>query len=172
MPYEILLDRTGASETSGALSTSDPLLHIKLQPHQSLSREGFVTFIGLTFLLMLVPLSILIGTVMWWGIAPFVVGALALMWLMLKRSWRDGTLTEELMLSRDAIKIHRYNPRGPDQSWSANPYWVKLGLHPVPVENYLTLKGSDREVELGRFLSPEERKSLHNTLSDALRLTK
>jgi uncharacterized membrane protein len=37
-----------------------------------------------------------------------------------------------------------------------------------PVENYLTLRGAGREVEIGRFLTPEERVSLHEELELAL----
>lgn len=172
MPYEILTDRLGASEKSGAPSSSEPLLHIRLTPHQSLSPQGFVTFVGITFVLMLVPLTALIGTKLWWGIAPFVLGALAFLWLMLKRSWRDGTLREELRLWQDRIEIIRHNPRADNQTWEANPYWVRPALHPEPVEDYLTLTGGPRDVELGRFLSPEERKTLHDALANALHRAK
>ncbi|MEM8820806.1 MAG: DUF2244 domain-containing protein [Pseudomonadota bacterium] len=37
-------------------------------------------------------------------------------------------------------------------------------------ENYLTLKGGGREIELGAFLSPEERLSLAERLEDAIRI--
>ena len=168
MPYEILADRTGASENSGALSRSEPLLHIRLTPHQSLSREGFVTFIGITFVLMMVPLTVFIGSGLWWGVAAHVFGALALCWTLLRRSWKDGTLTEDLRLWSDRIEIARYNPRSADQHWEANPYWVQLKLHPKPVTNYLTLSGGSRDVELGRFLTPEERLSLRDLLERRL----
>ncbi len=169
MPYEILVDRSATSAQSGVASASEPLLHIRLTPHQSLSRSGFVTFISLTFVLMLVPLTAFVGTMLWWGLAPFVLATLALIWLMLKRSWRDGTLMEELRLWPERIEILRANPRGPAQHWHANPYWVRLNLYPTPVEQYLTLTGGEREVELGRFLTPEERKTLHDHLMARLR---
>jgi uncharacterized membrane protein len=38
-----------------------------------------------------------------------------------------------------------------------------------PVEHYLTLKGAGREVEIGAFLSEDERKALHGELADAIR---
>lgn len=37
-----------------------------------------------------------------------------------------------------------------------------------PVPNYVTLKGNSREVEIGAFLSEEERKQLHRDLLAAL----
>jgi len=168
MPFDVITHDLEASANAGASALSAPLLHIRLRPHQSLSPNGFVTFIGLTFLMMLVPLSALMGTVLWWGVAPFVLGALTLMWFMLKRFWRDGTLTEDLRLWPERIEIERINPRGAPQQWSANPYWVTLALHPKPISNYLTLKGNNREVELGSFLSPDERKTLYAFLTTEL----
>jgi len=38
-----------------------------------------------------------------------------------------------------------------------------------PVAHYITLKGGGREVEIGAFLSEDERKTLHGELADALR---
>lgn len=180
MPIEVLTDRLGASETSGAPFASDTLLlHLRLRAHQSLSPEGFVTFIGLTFVMMLVPLTVLIGTGLWWGVAPFVLGSLGLCWLLLKRSWRDRSLQEDLRLWPARLEIHRQNPRGPDQHFEANPYWLRPVLHSGPksgpssgprsgpVPDYLTIEGGPRVVELGAFLTPQERRSLHQLLRQA-----
>ncbi len=43
-----------------------------------------------------------------------------------------------------------------------------MDLHPEggPVENYVTLTGGGREVEIGAFLSEEERLSLFEDLSE------
>ena len=38
-----------------------------------------------------------------------------------------------------------------------------------PVPHYVTLSGKGREVEIGAFLSEDERKALYGELSDALR---
>ena len=148
-----------------------PLARATLWPHRSLPPEGFALVIGGTFVLLLVPLVPLLGTPVLWGLLPFLMGALWLLWHFLRRSYRDGHLTEVLTLWSDRIEIRRSNPRGPDQEWHANPYWVKLALKETggPVTNYLTLSGGGREVELGAFLSPEEREGLHGTLSDMLR---
>jgi len=100
---------------------------------------------------------------------PFLLGALWAVWAGLRRNQRDMSLYEEVELTRGRIAITRHNPRGPRQDWEANPYWVELRLHPKgKVENYLTLRGSDREVELGAFLSPDERVALHGELLERL----
>ncbi|WP_172299985.1 DUF2244 domain-containing protein [Pseudoruegeria sp. HB172150] len=159
-------------DTVAASGTNDAVIgwHLMLWPHRSLSPEGFVTFFSITFLLLLVPLFAVLGSPVLWGLLPFLMGTLALTWYLIRRSWRDGSLREDLLLDQDHIEVVRREPSGTEKSWQANPYWVRVKLHESggPVENYLTLEGSGRMVEIGAFLSPEERISLYTDLTDRL----
>ncbi len=142
---------------------------VRVWPHKSMTPEGFVWFIGLTAALLAVPLLPLVGTFVLWGVLPFLLAALWGVWWGLRRNQRDMGLYEELDLSPDRIAITRHNPRGARQDWEANPYWVELRLHKKgKVENYLTLRGANREVELGAFLTPDERVALHGELQARL----
>ena len=143
---------------------------LHLWPYRSLPRRGFVWFIGATCALILLPMLSVLGSPVLWGILPFFVVAVAGMWLALSRSYRDGEIVEDLHLTRDAIRLVRHGPRGRRQDWEANPYWVRVTLHRTggPVPNYLTLKGDGREVELGAFLSEEERVALKNDVEARL----
>lgn len=150
--------------------SSDGPVELHLWPYRSLPRRGMVTFIAITCVLVLVPLLAVIGSLVLWGLLPFVLGAVGLMWYFLERSYKDGEILEELRIWPGRIELTRHNPRGPRQDWQANPYWVQVDLHRDggPVENYLTLKGGDRVVEIGAFLSPEERLELQGELMRAL----
>ncbi len=148
-------------------SNPDPdTSELRLWPHRSLPRRGFVVFIALTVILIAIPLLSLLGSPLLWVMFPFLVVAIAGMWWALQRSYRDGALHEILTLTDDIARLTRHDPRKPPQSWQANPYWVQVKIHPDsgPVENYLTLKGNDREVEIGAFLSSEERQVLLDEL--------
>lgn len=148
-----------------------PFWQVTLWPHRSLSPQGFTIFIATTCGMLLLPLLAVLGTPILWGLLPFLAGAVALMWYFLQRSNRDAQLREDLTLRADELTLIRQNPRKPPQSWTANPYWVQVTLHDTlgPVPNYLTLTGAGREVELGAFLSAEERLTLYRDLSDRLR---
>ena len=175
MPYERQTNHGEAPEQSGASSSfrhasGVAFYRVTLWPHRSLSRRGFVWFIGLSAALIALPLLALLGTAHLWWVLPFPIIAIAAIWFFLERSYKDGTVIEELRLWSDRIELNRRNPRAPAQSWSANPYWVTVHLHPTdgPVENYITLRGDGREVEIGAFLSPEERLALFDELQRAL----
>lgn len=173
MPYEIGITQPSALDHSGAevIDRPDQPLHsVALWPHQSLPRTGFVWFIGGTAALISLPLITLIGTPVLWGMLPFLMLAVAAIWWALQRSYRDGDITERLTIWPDRITLVRAGPHGKRAEWQANPYWVTPVLHATggPVPNYITLRGGDREVELGAFLTEDERITLHGEVANLL----
>lgn len=146
--------------------------HLSLTPHLSMGNVGFARVILISAGFLALPLLGVLGTPVLWGLLPFAGLALWGLWYALQRNSRDQrALREEMHLTRDRIEIRRTNPRNPAQHWEANPYWVRVKLTAKggPVEKYLTLEGGGREVELGAFLSPDERAALYDDLTLVLR---
>ncbi len=158
MPYELM-------------SSAPEETRLHLWPYRSLPRRGMVWFIGGTAALVALPLLAVVGSPVLWGLLPFLIAAIAGIWWALERSFRDAEIVEDLTLTPDQITLIRHGPRGMRADWQANPHWVKMSLHATggPVPDYLTLTGNGREVELGAFLTPEERRDLAADLSDRLR---
>ncbi|MCB6178695.1 DUF2244 domain-containing protein [Rhodobacter sp. Har01] len=144
----------------------DRTQRLRLWPHRSLSSRGFVWFIGLTALLIGVPLLAVIGSPVLWGLLPFVAAAVWAIWVALRKNGRDRAIVEVLSFSETEVTLVRHGPHGRRQEWRANPHWLRLTLHETggPVPNYLTLGGAERDVELGRFLSEPERIALYRDL--------
>lgn len=142
-----------------------PLYHKKVSPHRSLSNFGFASTIVSTACAFLLPLLAFLGTFALWALLPFIAAAVAALWYFIRRSDKDGTLSEQIFIWPDLIAVHRHNPRKRDQFWCANPFWVTVQTrHTKECPNYLTLKGAGREIELGAFLSIEERDTLHTEI--------
>lgn len=161
MPYEW---KDTAPEDSGAVSH-----RLTLWPHRSLPRRGFAWFIGTTAALMVLPLVALLGTIALWGLLPFAIVAIWAIWTALQRSYRSGEVREELHFSRDYLKLWRSDPGKEDRMWQTNPYWVRVALWTDgPVDAYLTLTDGQRKLELGAFLSPDERRELYEELKSRL----
>ena len=152
MPYEW---HDTAPDDSGAVS-----YRLRAWPYRSLPLRGFVWFIGTTAVLLLLPILAVLGSMVLWGILPFICLAIWGIWTALKRSYRSGKTTETLTLSRDSLDLHRSDPGRAAREWHTNPHWVRAALRDGPVEDYLTLTDGQREVELGAFLTPEERRAL------------
>lgn len=158
MPYEWL---PPSAETPARLH---------MWPYRSLPRRGFVGFIAATCALILVPMLAVLGSPVLWGVLPFFILAVGGIWYALSKSYRDGEIVEDLSFGAEALTLTRHGPRGRRQDWQANPHWVRLTLHPMggPVPNYLTLSGNGRDVELGAFLSEDERVKLRDELQETL----
>ena len=152
-------------ETSSTAETE-----LNLWPYRSLPKKGFVTFIAITAAMLALPLVTILGSPVVWGLLPFFGLALAGVYYAIQRNYRDGELLEVLTITHDNTRLVRHNPRGPQQQWEANTNWVSVHMHKSggPVENYVTLKGAGREVEIGAFLSSEERVTLHSELQEHL----
>lgn len=179
MPFERqIYNDTEASEFSGAScfshASTTPFYQLALWPYRSLSRRGFVWFIGITAGLICLPLLTLLGSKYLWVMLPFLASAVAAIWYFLERSYKDAMILETLTIWSDRIELSRQNPRGKPQHWQANPYWVSLKIQPNsgptagPVENYITLRGNERTVEIGAFLSAAERIDLLAELQTVL----
>lgn len=168
MPYEWIEPKKSAASPA-------PLAELHLWPYRSLLRRDFVVFIGATSALILVPMLAVLGSPVLWGILPFFGIALGGIWYALHRSYKDGEVIETLRIWKDRIMIDHHDPKRGRFGWEANPYWVELKIdrNHEKFKNYITLRGADREVELGAFLGEDERECLFSEVQEALqRLTK
>lgn len=150
----------------------DPAMReLRLWPHNSLPPQGLRFFVLATFVLLLVPLLAVLGSVLLWGLLPFILIAVGGVWYALTRSYRDRRILETLVLTDTMAHLTRQNPDGSTQEWDCNRYWARAELHAHggPVPFYVTLTGNGRKVEIGAFLSEDERKALYGELADALK---
>jgi uncharacterized membrane protein len=141
-----------------------------IQPYRSLPIKGFVWLIAIACIGFLIPLLAFIGSKVLWGLLIPCLITLATLWYFIQRNYRDAEVQEIIKLWPDLLAIQRINPQGPDQFWQANPHWVKLHIKDTPeIEGYLTITGGTREIELGAFLTPDQRNELRYRIEKAIR---
>ncbi|MEM9371784.1 MAG: DUF2244 domain-containing protein [Pseudomonadota bacterium] len=149
--------------------SDNPIYQVTLWPHRSMSPELKRTMLMLAAIGFCVPLVPAWGTPVFWGLLPFLGAGLFCLWLGFWFSDRSGQLHEELTIWRDEVRVERHEPKGRVRRWAADPFRVRVILHPdARPENYLTLKGGGREIELGAFLAPWERIELKDEVDEAL----
>lgn len=146
-----------------------PLMRLVLWPHRSLDR-GYLPWImlGATIALCL-PLIPILGSDALYVLAGFALLDLALLYGLIGLTYRSGRVREIVQLWPDRLEIERIEANGAVRSWRAHPHWVRVELHQTRrVKDYLVLSSSGRSVELGSFLTPEERRSLADRLREGL----
>ena len=146
------------NETS-ELSGVPPLLNMTLWPNRSLNKKTFLGLMGVTFGGMMIPIIPFIGTKTLLVLLPFSVITILLLFFSILLNYQAGKLYENIKIWPGLIKVTRYEKDGTSKEWRANPYWTKINLYEESqtIQNYLTLSGSGREVEVGAFLAPTER---------------
>ena len=122
------------------------------------------------FLFGLLPLFAVLGSALLWGLLPFLLITVLGLWLAIEMNYRARSVFEVLTLSDSQARLVHHDPRSGDQEWTCNRYWARPALHTTggPVPNYVTLNGEGREVEIGAFLSEDERITLYDELTRKL----
>ena len=161
----------GAAQSAAFFDRSKaPVFERRIEGYRSLPKEGFAVTIAFTMIMLFLPMFAVLGTPVLWGLLAPALLVLGALWIAIRRNTEDGTVYEEIKLWPNLLEITHVKPRKPAISWEANPYWVKAHLRQRNnIENYLTLTGGEREIELGSFLQPEERLTLKKDLEKALR---
>jgi uncharacterized membrane protein len=144
---------------------------LRLWPHNSLPARGMAAFVLTTFTLISIPVLPLLGSPLLWVMLPFTLTAAWGMYWALHRNYLGRQINEELVLDDTTAHLIRTNPKGDVQEWVCDRYWTRVTKYEDdgPVPHYITLRGKGREVEIGAFLSEEERIALYDDLQRALR---
>lgn len=139
-----------------------------LLPHRSLGRKGFLVlmivvsvlsfFTGMAFLML--------GA---WPVMGFFGLDVLLIYLAFRLNYRAGRLYETVELKEDELRVTRVFPSGRAQSWSFNPYWVRLELEESETSaNKLSVRSHGRVLLFANFLSNAEKRSFADALGAAL----
>ena len=144
----------------------DTIQQMRLWPHESLPAKGMAAFVLTTFTLILIPTLPLLGSPILWGILPFLLAAVWGIYFALQRNHKSRQILEVLTIDADDTRLTRTDPNGQVREWDCNRYWTRVTKYDDggPVTHYVTLSGKGREVEIGAFLSEEERIALYDDL--------
>lgn len=149
---------------------NDPLFDAVLYPHRSLSPRGvrrLIWGVGAALTAVAVYFTAL-GA---WPVLPFFGCELLLIVWAFRANARDGRMFERLRLTPEELTVAHVRPSGRKQQHRfAPPHWLSVDLETRPGgDNALWLASHGRTLQVGRFLTPEERAGLADALRDALR---
>jgi uncharacterized membrane protein len=84
---------------------------------------------------------------------------------------RTGLACETINLSDTELIVENVDLRGQHQSWSFQPYWVRLELaEDVQGRSILTLQSHDKSITVGTFLTNDAREGRARSLKHELAL--
>jgi uncharacterized membrane protein len=143
-----------------------------LTPHRSLGPKGFTVLMTAVCLVSFGTglLFYLIGA---WPVVGFMGLDVALIYIAFKLNYRSARLYETVDLTQNALTVTRVVPSGKAQSWSFNPYWVRLNLEDrVGRSSELSIASHGKRLVFAAFLTDHEREDFAHALNAALSAAK
>lgn len=146
----------------------DILFEAMIVPHRSLSRRGLrllLAGIGVICAANLIAFSRLHA----WPICGFAGGELVLAAVLLRLNALGAKASELLLLTPDALRVVRTDPKGRREERVLSPAWLNVVVEERPGRVPALWVGSHgvRE-ELGRVLGEAEKRDLARALAEAL----
>lgn len=120
---------------------------------------GTVSFIaGISFFL--------IGS---WPVFGFAALDVLLVYYAYRMNFYASRSYETVQLTEDSLTVLRVSPSGRRRRIKFQPYWLKIQMdNPPRPDSALMLRSHGRELEIGKFLTPEEKLELALALSAEL----
>jgi uncharacterized membrane protein len=139
-----------------------------LTPHRALSPRGFMVLMAAICLVSFATglMFFLMGA---WPVIGFLGLDVLLIYIAFRLNFRALRLYETVDLTDEALTVTRVDPSGQTQSWSFNPYWVRLSLNPrIGRSTELSIASHGKSLVFATFLTDSEREDFARALKDAL----
>ncbi len=154
--------------TDQAAAATHPVFEAILYPRRSLSPRGFAIVVAATGV---------IGFV--YGMAFLAMGAWPIFgfcgteWLLFiylfRKHMKGDRRSERLRLYPDRLTVEKISPKGDLQRYRFQPYWLQVILdRPDESDSSLYLRSHGKQLEIGAFLSPQERRDVACELRSVL----
>lgn len=155
-------------EVDGVADDDAALFDAVLQPHRSLSPQGFIVLMVVVGLVGFVSgmVFVMAGA---WPVLGFFLLDFVLIYLAFRLNYRSARAYETVRLTEDTLMVERVSPGGKVQKWRFQPYWLRVDMEDPPHhDSALVLSSHGRSLVIGDFLTPEERLELADALRTAL----
>ena len=143
-----------------------------LTPHRSLGPKGFAVLMSAVCMVSFGTglLFYLIGA---WPVVGFMGLDVALIYIAFKLNYRAARLYETVDLTPNTLTVTRVQPSGKMESWTFNPYWVRLRLEDrIGRSSELSIASHGKRLVFATFLTDPEREDFAQALSAAISANK
>ena len=135
-----------------------------LQPNTSLPPKAFFLLMAaLGFVSFCAGIMFVMAGA--WPVFGFFGLDVLIVYVAFKLNYRQAKRFETLRLTDDALLVERISPTGRRRKYRFQPYWLKVELsEDLHRARTLTLTSHGKSLEIGAFLSPDEKFDLARAL--------
>ena len=104
-----------------------------------------------------------------WPVLGFCGLEILILYVAFHFNYISGQKSEEVELTENILEIRKISPLGHVLHWRFEPTWLRVKIdEPLQHDSKLHLASQGRSIEIGAFLTPEERLQLARALRCAL----
>lgn len=139
-----------------------------LEPSRSLSPRGFVILMTVLTLMSL-TMGIAFLSIGLFPIFGFFGLDMLVLWTVFQRNFRDQRQRTYVRVTADSLEVRHIDSKGQEVSTSMPSAFARVDLtSPGSPNGFIRLAASGRAYIIGKFLTPQERRSFVDSLKEAL----
>lgn len=147
--------------------TASPPFEFVLHPNHALSTAGSIAVMAGVGL---VGGAVGIAFLLWgaWPVTGFLGSAMLGLFAAFRWIGRQSRRRETIRLEPGALTVRRVDPRGQADEIRFEPYWARVRLEQGGRAHRLLIGSHGRSIEIGRFLTADDKATLARALDEAL----
>ncbi len=140
----------------------------KIFPYQSCSKSVFL-ILGIIFISWISLFSIFLIMQGAWPVSIFLGLEYLVIFYLIKLYFKDKNINDEIKINKKEILINKFKGNKLLKSLKFNTYWSKILFKRFKNQSKLSIRESDREIEIAKFLHSDLKESLYLKIKKQLK---
>ena len=140
----------------------------KIIPYQSSSKSVFL-ILGIILMIWIVLFSIFLISQGAWPVTLFLGGEYIILIFLVRLYFKNNNINDQISINKNEISIKKFKVDKLFYSSKFNTYWSKVFFTRLKNKSKLSIRESDKEIEIAPFLHAELKESLYKRISNQIK---
>ena len=140
----------------------------KIIPYQSSSKSVFL-ILGIILMIWIVLFSIFLISQGAWPVTLFLGAEYIILIFLIRLYFKKNNINDQISINKNEISIKKFKVDKLFYSSKFNTYWSKVFFTRHKNKSKLSIRESDKEIEIAPFLHAELKESLYKRISNQIK---
>ncbi len=140
----------------------------KIIPYQSSSKSVFL-ILGIILMIWIVLFSIFLISQGAWPVTLFLGAEYIILIFLVRLYFKNNNINDQISINKNEISIKKFKVDKLFYSSKFNTYWSKVFFTRLKNKSKLSIRESDKEIEIAPFLHAELKESLYKRISNQIK---
>ena len=140
----------------------------KIIPYQSSSKSAFL-ILGIILMFWSVLFSLFLISQGAWPVTLFLGAEYIILIFLVRLYFKNNNINDQISINKNEISIKKFKVDKLFYSSKFNTYWSKVFFTRLKNKSKLSIRESDKEIEIAPFLHAELKESLYKRISNQIK---